>query len=156
MDIINLLPSPPQVLRLALSLLNSTVIGNHRRACDGRSAPIDLDVDDETGFFPRKPLPRLPKTFEIWENALTEAAGALSLGEDDSEEAVGKREAGEKWRAVVRSVSCYFSSDLASADDSPVAGPQYGRSMRESTPSSKGTSGARLAREFFCTLNPAS
>jgi indoleamine 2,3-dioxygenase len=102
MDIINLLPSPPQVFRLALSLLNSTV---NRRTADEHSSPINFDVDVASGFFPRHPLPRLSNTFEIWEKALAQATETLSLGEDESESALEKRLNGEVWRNNVKSVS---------------------------------------------------
>jgi indoleamine 2,3-dioxygenase len=105
MDIINLLPSPPQVFRLALSLFNSIVIANHRRIVEEHYSPIDFDVDATSGFLPRQPLPRLSNTFEIWEMALTDAMETLSLGEDESESALEKRHGGEIWRTNVKSVS---------------------------------------------------
>lgn len=109
MDLLTLLPSPREILRLTLSMLSSTVIHNHhRKALERRSAAIDYDVDAETGFFPRHGLPRLPNTFHMWEAALAEARDALGLGDDDSDEAVDKRCGGEVWRANIRSVGNHF------------------------------------------------
>lgn len=109
MDVINLLPSPPHFFRLffrlALSLFTSTVNANYRRTIVDRRSHIEFDIDTETGFFPKHPLPLLPEAFEAWERALTEANGNLSLGEDDSEEAVSKRQFGEEWRHKIRTVS---------------------------------------------------
>ncbi|KAF8077770.1 Indoleamine 2,3-dioxygenase [Lyophyllum atratum] len=106
MDVINLLPSPPHFFRLffrlALSLFTSTLNANHRRAIVERRSHSDFDVDSETGFFPTRPLPRLPEMFEIWEHALAEANGNLPLGEDDREEAILRRPLGETWRSGIR------------------------------------------------------
>ncbi|KAJ6531239.1 Indoleamine 2,3-dioxygenase-domain-containing protein [Mycena capillaripes] len=102
MNVIDLLPSPQQYFSLAVSLLQST-IANSRRTVEKRPSPIDFDVDINTGFFPRQPLPRLRGAFAVWEVALTEAGEKLSLGEDESEEALSKRAAGELWRSQVLS-----------------------------------------------------
>lgn len=67
--------------------------------------PREYDVDPKTGFFPSQPLPKLPKEFEHWEQALEEAGRVLTLGEDQGAEAVMKRPDGERWRETVRSVS---------------------------------------------------
>ena len=107
MDIINVLPSPPQFFRLfltlALSLFNSTINARHRRTLAGHS-PAAFDVDSRTGFFPRQPLPKLPHAFDIWEDALCNANGHLSLGEDESETALAKRAFGARWREMIQSV----------------------------------------------------
>ena len=66
---------------------------------------VDFDVDQKTGFFPSKPLPRLPEQFAVWEHAMSSAQGNLSLGDDESPAALAKRSYGERWRATVRSVS---------------------------------------------------
>lgn len=106
MSIINHLPSPSEIFRLTLSLLNSTLIASNRRVPDGgRHSLTKFDVDPESGFFPPHQLPRLPEEFDIWEIALTEAQDTLSLGEDGSEMAMERRAAGEVWRANIRSVS---------------------------------------------------
>jgi indoleamine 2,3-dioxygenase len=105
MDITNFLPSPPQALRLAISLLNSSVIGPRCSATEGHLSPADFDVNinTDTGFFPSRPLPRLPVTFEIWETALEEARQSLNLGDNDWD--ASKTRAGERWRANIASVS---------------------------------------------------
>lgn len=109
MDFINLLPSPPHFFglffRLAISLFKSAVNANHRRTVDVYHSPIDFDIDAQTGFFPRQPLPHLPEQFETWEVALVDANGSLSLGENDSDEAIEKRHFGEAWRSNIASVS---------------------------------------------------
>ena len=105
MDIVNLFPSLPQFFQIALSLFNSTFVANNRRAICESNTMIDFDVDIETGFFPRQPLPRLQKPFDIWETALAEAPEILSLGEDSSDGAVEKRRGGEMWRQRVKLVS---------------------------------------------------
>jgi indoleamine 2,3-dioxygenase len=104
MNVIDLLPSPHQYFSLAVELLQSTV-ANSRRTLDKRRSPVDFDVDVNTGFFPRQPLPHLPAAFAVWETALAEAGEMLSLGEDDSAAAVAKRVTGELWRSQVLSVS---------------------------------------------------
>ena len=108
MDVINLLPSPPHFFRLffrlAYSLFNSTVNATHRKVVAERRSLVDFDIDVDTGFFPRRPLQRLPAKFEIWERALAEANAYLSLGEDQSDEAMRKRPAGEAWRCNIRAV----------------------------------------------------
>lgn len=109
MDVINILPSPPYFFRLffrlALSLFNSTVNANYRRTIVDRRSHFDFDIDAETGFFPRRSLPHLPPPFDIWEQALSEANSKLDLGEDDSEDAVGRRHLGEAWRSNIATVS---------------------------------------------------
>ena len=72
----------------------------------------DFQISRETGFLPPKPLERLPPAFELWERALADANDTLSLGEDDSEEAVSKREASEQWRQRLREVSTDLDTTL--------------------------------------------
>lgn len=43
--------------------------------------------------------------YEIWEEALAKANGNLSLGAEQSEEAVKKRTVGESWRSDIRMVN---------------------------------------------------
>jgi hypothetical protein len=62
-------------------------------------------VDYATGFFPQEPPPRLTGQFELWENALDDAEGKLSLGEDTRACAKAKRAYGETWRERVKNVS---------------------------------------------------
>jgi indoleamine 2,3-dioxygenase len=109
MDVINLLPSPPHLCRLffklAMSLSNSTINTNRHRVAVEHLSHVHFGIDVDTGFFPRKPLPRLTGKFGIWETALAKANGNLSLGEDQSEEAVKKRSVGESWRSDIRMVN---------------------------------------------------
>ena len=107
MDITNCLPSPPQVLRLAISLLNSHALGPRRVLSDAHRTPIDFDVhiNAETGFFPPRPLPRLPAVFKIWEVALEEANQILCLGDNDWD--ASKTKAGQQWRDNIVSVSAF-------------------------------------------------
>ncbi|KAG5636411.1 hypothetical protein H0H81_008151 [Sphagnurus paluster] len=106
MDVINLLPSPPHFFKLffrvALSLFNSTLNANYRRALSQHRSQFEFDIDAETGFFPQQQLPRLPAAFDIWEHALAGANDHLSLGEDTGEEALDKRLVGEAWRSNIR------------------------------------------------------
>jgi indoleamine 2,3-dioxygenase len=106
MDITNFLPSPPQVLRLAMSLLNASVLGPRCLAADGHRSPTEFDVhiNEDTGFFPPRPLSRLPSAFRIWETALEEASQSLVLGDNDWD--ADKTRAGERWRTnIAASVS---------------------------------------------------
>lgn len=105
MNVIDLLPSPQQYFSLAVTLLQSTVDNYARKPVPRRRAPVDFDVDVNTGFFPRSPLPHLSGAFEVWETALRDAGEKLSLGEDDSEAALSMRGTGELWRSQVLSVS---------------------------------------------------
>ncbi|KAJ6490642.1 Indoleamine 2,3-dioxygenase [Mycena vitilis] len=102
MNVVDLLPSPHQYFSLAVDLLQST-IANTRRPAQKRRSPVDFDVDINSGFFPRQPLPHLSGAYTIWEDALKHAGEMLSLGEDDSEEALSKRASGELWRSRVLS-----------------------------------------------------
>jgi indoleamine 2,3-dioxygenase len=65
---------------------------------------VDFDIDAETGFHPRRPLPRLQGPFDVWEVALSEAQHVLSLGDNSSDTAAEKRPEGEAWRMKVKSV----------------------------------------------------
>lgn len=71
----------------------------------GRLYMENYDIDGATGFFPPQPLKRLEGAFELWEKALEEAEGNLSLGSDGRAEAKARRANGEAWRARIRSVS---------------------------------------------------
>lgn len=62
-------------------------------------------VDYATGFFPTEPPPRLTGQFEVWEDALDDAEGKISLGDDTRADAKAKRAYGEIWRERVRDVS---------------------------------------------------
>ncbi|KAI0273471.1 Indoleamine 2,3-dioxygenase [Gloeopeniophorella convolvens] len=76
----------------------------------------DYDVDYATGFFPQEPLPRLSGHFELWENALDDAEGNLSLGEDTRDSAKARRPYGETWRERVRSFPLLDTDPLAEDD----------------------------------------
>jgi hypothetical protein len=65
----------------------------------------NYDVDSAVGFFPPGPLPRLSGQFELWEHALDDTEGSISLGEDTRECAKAKRPYGELWRERIRTVS---------------------------------------------------
>ncbi|KAJ2934897.1 hypothetical protein H1R20_g2146, partial [Candolleomyces eurysporus] len=103
MDVFNLLPSPPlffsHFFRLAFSVFHSKV--QIRKLLNQRRSPNAYDISPHTGFFPPEPLPNLPSAFGIWEQALRDANGNLSLGEDESDEALEKRPYGHTWRAKI-------------------------------------------------------
>ena len=129
MEIVHVLPKPPLFfrlfLRLALSLLNSALNTNYCYiAHEDRRPPAAFDLHPRTGFFPPQPLPKLPLQFAIWEDALRDANGNLSLGEDDSEDAVARRPFGERWRSNIVAVwlICFKISSSA-PNNSVVAHP---------------------------------
>lgn len=64
----------------------------------------NYQIDYATGFFPQEPLSRLSGQFKLWEDALDDAEGKLSLGEDTRACAKAKRPYGEAWRERVRNV----------------------------------------------------
>ncbi|TEB36450.1 Indoleamine 2,3-dioxygenase [Coprinellus micaceus] len=103
MDVFSLLPSPPlffsHFLKLALSILRSKV--HVRKHLAQRRPPTAYDIHPKTGFFPPEPLPKLPLSFKIWEDALCDANGNLSLGEDEAGEALEKRPYGNEWRSRI-------------------------------------------------------
>src|ERR1700733_6251585 len=105
MDVVNVLPNPPLFfrlfLRLALSLLNSTLNTKYSYSIKDKRPPTAFDLHPRTGFFPPQPLPKLPLQFAIWEDALRDANGNLGLGEDGSEDAIAKRPFGQKWRSNI-------------------------------------------------------
>lgn len=78
---------------------------------ESRFTSADYDVDVESGFFPRKPLPRLPQPFEIWEKAFSDAPEVLYLGDDNDN--AGKKEwtASDTWRRSVNLVSVLCKGD---------------------------------------------
>ena len=119
MEIINVLPNPPLFfrlfLRLALSLLNSTLNTNYCYSVQDKRPPTAFDLHPHTGFFPPRPLPKLPRQFVIWEDALRDANSNLGLGEDNSEGAIAKRPFGEKWRSNIVAVCDSVSSNFLSS-----------------------------------------
>ncbi|KAL0946803.1 hypothetical protein HGRIS_012974 [Hohenbuehelia grisea] len=114
MEFISVLPSPQEFIKFSVSLLRSTLFVPRQQASN-RVFLSDFDVDGESGFFPRHPLPQLPKPFNLWEAALEEAVGGLSLGEDVSEEAIAKRAFGKTWRNNVMSWPV-IETDVLEAD----------------------------------------
>ena len=112
MDVVNVLQTPPIFFRLfvklALSLFNSTINVSYCKLLPRRRIQSSFDIDPHTGFFPPRPLPRLPSTYTLWEHALSNANGNLSLGEDESEDAIEKRPFGHQWRADIVSVRFFF------------------------------------------------
>ncbi|KAF6764013.1 Indoleamine 2,3-dioxygenase [Ephemerocybe angulata] len=97
MDVFGLLPSPP----LFFSHFFKLGALFHRNLLAQRRSPTAYDISPHTGFFPPEPLPTLPLPFDIWEAALRDANGNLSLGEDDSDEALEKRPFGSEWRSRI-------------------------------------------------------
>jgi len=76
----------------------------------------NYDVDYTNGFFPPEPLPRLGGQLELWEDALDDAEGNLSLGEDTRANAKAKRPYGENWRERVRNVSMVTANPYWTTD----------------------------------------
>lgn len=103
MNIINFIPSPPQALRLTISLLNSSILGQYRTTAPTHNpADYDVHLNTETGFLPPKPVPHLPAYFDIWENALEDAQESVTLGEHELDpERVASAAA---WRSRITSV----------------------------------------------------
>ncbi|KAK0496904.1 Indoleamine 2,3-dioxygenase [Armillaria luteobubalina] len=117
LDIVYLLPSPYHLLRRVLSLLNSmgSLTSPHKTIdIDITRSPSEFDVDNETGFMPRQPLPKLPSKYAIWELALSDASEALVLATDESEDVMNKRHRGEAWRSNIKSWPILDIADLQS------------------------------------------
>lgn len=65
----------------------------------------EFDMHPCTGFLPSTPpLERLPPDFDLWELALASASDALSLGEEDSPNAIARRDSSRCWRSQLRNV----------------------------------------------------
>lgn len=123
-----ILPSAQELGRFSLSLLNSTIFAPHRRTVFNHPSLAEFDVDGESGFFPRDPLPPLPRPFDIWEAALNETTERVSLGEDESDAATEKRASSEAWRRTIKSVCRHF---VASEETRLTGDPSCsGRSSR--------------------------
>lgn len=100
----NVISSPLHLIERARSIIDvSTLLSRNPRHVG--FSPRDFDVDPHTGFFPPQPLPKLPRGYSIWEEALAEAPEVLCLAENESEDALAKRPGGDKWRKMVQSVS---------------------------------------------------
>ncbi|KAF9052831.1 Indoleamine 2,3-dioxygenase [Panaeolus papilionaceus] len=106
MDFVGVLTSPPTFLSLFLKLAHSLINPSYLpfsqcKPLSDRPSLASFDVHLSTGFFPQRPLPRLTNEFSRWERALANASSNLSLGEDESEEALTKRPFGEAWRTEI-------------------------------------------------------
>ncbi|KAI0928949.1 hypothetical protein AcV5_006357 [Taiwanofungus camphoratus] len=105
--------SPLHYLHQLPSLIVNTTYSRSRSIGTGEQAekkarraalcPGQFDVDPKTGFFPPKSLPRLPAQFQHWEAAFDAGRNTLTLGVDQSEEALARRTKGEQWRNTVKS-----------------------------------------------------
>ena len=102
----NIASSPLHLLNMLGSMTNVKDMARSLRTPTKQFNPIDYDVDPNTGCFPPEPLPKLSGPFLKWECALKQAQQVLSLGEDESADALAKRPEGEFWRKTIRSVSC--------------------------------------------------
>lgn len=105
MNYYHILPSAPQLMRLGTSAMNQVLATLKSIGVEAPKANAEFDIDNEMGFLPSRPLHRLPEAFDFWERALSDAASMLSLGEDESPEAISKRAGSEQWRARIREVS---------------------------------------------------
>src|SRR5258707_3911649 len=106
MEVVNILETPPTffnlIIKFALSLFASLLA--FRKPAQENLSSTSFDIDPNTGFFPPNPLPRLRGSYTLWENALDAARGNLSLGEDNSEDALVKRPFGQQWRYTIAAV----------------------------------------------------
>lgn len=106
MDITRFIPNPSDLLHFAMSTVGSALsrlsspTGGIPRALPN----AHFDIDIENGFLPSEAIGRLPTTFDFWERALSEAGEVLSLGEDDTDDGLSRRDAGERWRQRLREV----------------------------------------------------
>ncbi|KAI9466059.1 Indoleamine 2,3-dioxygenase [Lactarius psammicola] len=94
-------------------VLNASVFGLEPSETTTGFKLENYDVDYATGFFPPEPLPKLSGQFELWERALDDAEGNISLGEDTRESAKAKRPYGELWRERVRAFPVLDTDYLA-------------------------------------------
>lgn len=108
---INILPSPPEFLRtcfrLSSSLYSCSFNAGYHKTSPEKFTASSFDLDPQTGFFPRKPLPKLAPKFPqyaIWEAALQEANGRLILAEFHDEEDLDLLISGEEWREAIKQV----------------------------------------------------
>jgi indoleamine 2,3-dioxygenase len=83
----------------------------------------NYQVDYATGFFPQEPPPRLSGQFKLWEDALDDAEGKLSLGEDTRACAKATRPYGETWRERVRNVRMVTDTRLGPSDSLLLSSP---------------------------------
>lgn len=83
----------------------------------------NYQVDYATGFFPQEPPPRLSGQFKLWEDALDDAEGKLSLGDDTRASAKAQRPYGETWRERVRNVRMVTDTLLGPSDSLLLSSP---------------------------------
>ena len=105
MALYHILPSAPELLRLGTSAMSQVFSTLKAFGAEAPRSNAEFDIDSEMGYLPSIPLQRLPEAFDFWERALSDAPSVLSLGEDESPEAIAKRESSEQWRARIREVS---------------------------------------------------
>ena len=96
-----LLSSLYRLFRVVVALCRPVGASKHS---DMTRSLSDFDIHDDTGFMPSKPLPSLPPKYHMWERALSQACDVLTLGDDESEEALARRDKGDEWRLTIRSV----------------------------------------------------
>ncbi|KZT39217.1 Indoleamine 2,3-dioxygenase [Sistotremastrum suecicum HHB10207 ss-3] len=65
----------------------------------------DFGIDAKTGFFPSRPLEKLPEFYSAWEHALASANDQVSLGEDNGPEACSRRASSVIWRETIRKMN---------------------------------------------------
>lgn len=105
MNYSNILPNSSELSSLMQPLRNSLRQLSGQPTRD-RVLPLrEYDIDPVLGFFPPTALSRLGGEHVMWEAALDDAKGKVSLGEDTRAEAKAKRAYSELWRARVRAVS---------------------------------------------------
>jgi hypothetical protein len=85
-------------------MLNAAIFGLELPEAPAGFKLENYQVDYATGFFPQEPPPRLSGQFKLWEDALDDAEGKLSLGDDTRASAKAKRPYGEAWRERIRNV----------------------------------------------------
>ena len=105
----NVLASPLHAIDRLWNTLDNTTIANvfGLGVTRGNPQQKDFELDPDTGFMLPHPLPKLPSGFQLWEYALAQARESVSLGLDESDSTVSKREASRKWREEVSSVSTF-------------------------------------------------
>jgi len=111
-------PSPITLKKAATSIFNTfhTYTSWQSAPSISRARPRSFDVDAESGFVPRRPLTLLSGKFSLWEEALVKAQDTLRLADDDAEDAILLRPAGDLWRSELASVSNITSPHLAMTD----------------------------------------
>ena len=111
MEVVNILETPPTffnlIIKFAVSFFASLLAFHYPKPVQEKLSSSSFDIDPRTGFFPPRPLPRLCGTYAIWESALDAARGNLSLGEDNSEDALAKQSFGHQWRTAIAAVSLF-------------------------------------------------